>query len=70
MPGRAAAYGFVGTGAITRAMVTGLSAVDPAPEIVVSPRGAEASASLAGRFGNVRVAADNQAVVDLVRTTS
>lgn len=59
-----AAYGFVGTGAITRAMVEGLSSVDPAPEIVVSPRGAQVSAALAARFGNVRVAADNQAVVD------
>jgi len=61
---RAAAYGFVGTGAITRAMVEGLSVVDAAPQIVVSPRGADVSASLAARFGNVRVAADNQAVVD------
>jgi pyrroline-5-carboxylate reductase len=64
VPGRAAAYGFVGTGAITRAMVEGLSAVQPAPEIVVSPRSADVSAALAARFGNVRVAADNQAVVD------
>jgi pyrroline-5-carboxylate reductase len=61
---RTAAYGFLGTGAITRAMVEGLSAVDPAPEIVVSPRGASVSAALAARFGNVRVAGDNQAVVD------
>lgn len=64
MPVRPAAYGFVGTGAITRAMVEGLSATDPAPEIVVSPRSADVSAALAARFGNVRVAADNQAVVD------
>ena len=64
MPERAAAYGFVGTGAITRAMVEGLSAAEPAPAIVVSPRGAEVSAELAARFANVRVAADNQAVVD------
>ena len=64
MSGRSAAYGFVGTGAITRAMVEGLSAVDPAPETVVSPRSAAVSAGLAARFANVRVAADNQAVVD------
>jgi pyrroline-5-carboxylate reductase len=61
---RAAAYGFLGTGAITRAMVEGLSGVDPAPQIVVSPRSAAVGAALADRFGNVRVAADNQAVVD------
>ena len=61
---RTAAYGFVGTGAITRAMVEGLSAGSPAPAVVVSPRGAHVSASLAARFPNVRVAADNQAVVD------
>ena len=61
-----AAYGFLGTGAITRAMVEGLSAVDPAPEIVLSPRNANVAAALAERFGNVRVAADNQAVVDAV----
>ena len=59
-----AAYGFVGAGAITRAMVEGLSSVDDPPAIVVSPRGAAVSAALAARFGNVRVAADNQAVVD------
>ena len=64
MPGRTAAYGFVGTGSITRAMVEGLSAADPAPPIVVSPRGAEVGSSLAARFANVWVAADNQSVVD------
>ena len=63
MPVRAA-YGFLGAGAITRAMVEGLSAVDPAPGIVLSPRNAEVAAALAAGFGNVRVAADNQAVVD------
>ena len=59
-----AAYGFIGTGAITRAMVEGLSAVDPASEIVLSPRSADVGAALAARFRNVRVAADNQSVVD------
>lgn len=61
---RPAAYGFLGTGAITRAMVEGLSAADPAPMILVSPRSASVSAALAARFGNVRVAADNQALLD------
>ena len=64
MPARAAAYGFIGTGAITRAMVGGLSGIDPAPAIVLSPRSTAVSAALAARFGNVRVAEDNQAVVD------
>lgn len=67
MPDRVAAYGFVGTGAITRAMVEGLSSADPAPGIMLSPRSAAVSASLAARFGNVRVAADNQGVVDAAR---
>lgn len=60
----AAAYGFIGTGSITRAMVEGLSTVDDPPEIVLSPRNAAVSAALAERFANVRVATDNQAVVD------
>ena len=64
MAERTTAYGFLGTGAITRAMVEGLSAGDPAPEIVVSPRSVSVSGSLAGRFDNVRVGADNQDVVD------
>lgn len=64
MSERSARYGFVGTGSITRAMVEGLSNVGAAPEIVVSPRSAAVSAALAARHGNVRVAPDNQAVVD------
>lgn len=64
MPERSARYGFIGTGAITRAMVEGLSTAEPAPEIVVSPRSVDVSASLAARFGNVRVGTDNQGVVD------
>ena len=35
-----------------------------APRILLSPRGAERSAKLAGRYPSVEVAADNQAVVD------
>ncbi|MFS8054849.1 pyrroline-5-carboxylate reductase [Rhizobium sp. BR 317] len=59
------AIGFVGTGAITEAMVQGLLA-EPAyvSEIHVSPRNAEIAARLADKFQNVTVAADNQAVVD------
>lgn len=57
--------GFVGTGHITVAMVEGLCA-EPAPgeEIVVSPRNAANAAELARRFPHVRVAEDNQGVVD------
>lgn len=52
--------GFIGTGAMTAAMVEGLGGED----ILLSPRGAEVAAGLARRFPGVRIAADNQAVVD------
>lgn len=68
MPGWSARYGFLGTGSITRAMVEGLSTLDPAPEIVLSPRGAAVGAALAARFSTVRVAPDNQAVADAAPT--
>lgn len=57
--------GFVGTGAITEAMVTGIvgSALAVA-EIIVSPRNAEIAARLASRFPSVRIATNNQEVVD------
>ncbi|PDT02501.1 pyrroline-5-carboxylate reductase [Rhizobium chutanense] len=57
--------GFVGTGAITEAMVRGLLA-EPAyaSEIHVSPRSAHIAATLADEFAAVRVAGDNQDVVD------
>ena len=58
-------YGVLGVGSIARAIVTGLcEGVPDAPSIVLSPRGAATSAELAGRYGTVTVAADNQAVVD------
>lgn len=58
--------GFVGTGAITEAMVRGLLATTPyAAEVHLSPRSAEIAARLAADFPSVRVAKDNQAVVDL-----
>ena len=57
--------GFVGTGVITEAIVTGLSTLpDERPEIVVSPRNAQRAAQLAARFPNVAVAASNQDVID------
>lgn len=57
--------GFIGTGAITTAVVTGLSSEGgPRPEIRLSPRNAGAAAGLASRFGNVSVCASNQEVVD------
>lgn len=58
-------YGVLGVGSIATAIVTGLAdgVTDP-PAVVLSPRNAERAAGLAARFATVRVAADNQAVVD------
>jgi pyrroline-5-carboxylate reductase len=56
--------GFLGTGAITEAVITGLGAAPGALDIVVSPRNAERSRALSARFANVRVAPDNQALLD------
>ncbi len=57
--------GFVGTGAISEAMVRGLLATPAyAHEIHLSPRSAEISARLAAEFPAVHVAGDNQQVVD------
>lgn len=58
--------GFVGTGAITAAMVTGLGA--ESYEICVSPRNATIARDLAARFGNVTVASSNQDVLDRTDT--
>lgn len=52
--------GFIGTGTMAAAMVEGLGGAD----ILLSPRGAEVAAGLARRFPGVRVAPDNQAVID------
>jgi pyrroline-5-carboxylate reductase len=59
------ALGFVGTGTINAAMVTGLC-TDPAQpySIRVSPRNAAVAARLAARFDRVRVGASNQEVID------
>ena len=57
--------GFVGTGAITSAIVTGLCThADVRCRISVSPRNAGCAAGLATTFPQVRIAADNQAVLD------
>ncbi len=57
--------GFIGTGAITAAMITGLSE-DWADHdtIRVSPRNATVAADLSNRFRHVEIAASNQAVLD------
>ncbi len=55
--------GIVGVGHLAGYLVEGLRRASPELEIVLSPRNARRSASLAVRFG-ARVAADNQAVAD------
>ncbi len=57
--------GFVGTGAITSAIVAGLNASGAGRDtILVSPRNADTAAALATKYPNVTVAASNQAVLD------
>ncbi|ULJ75758.1 pyrroline-5-carboxylate reductase [Rhizobium gallicum] len=57
--------GFIGTGAITDAMVRGLLAEPAAvPHVMVSQRSADVSARLAADFPQVLVSGDNQAIVD------
>jgi pyrroline-5-carboxylate reductase len=57
--------GFIGTGALTSAIVTGLRSLpDIGVPVVLSPRNADIAADLASRFSGVRVGADNQAVLD------
>jgi pyrroline-5-carboxylate reductase len=57
--------GFVGTGAITSAMVTGLSSdVAEPPAIRLSPRNPGIAADLANRFPRVSIASSNQDVLD------
>lgn len=60
--------GFLGTGAITSAMVTGLSAASSEYAMVLSPRNGVIAADLARRFPNVAMASSNQAVVDACET--
>jgi pyrroline-5-carboxylate reductase len=57
--------GFIGTGAITAAMITGLSAGWADDDtILVSPRNATVATDLSNRFRHVEIAASNQAVLD------
>ncbi len=57
--------GFIGTGAITEAIVVGLMQAEfPLSEIIVSARGAATAARLAGSFEKVRVCNNNQEIVD------
>ncbi len=57
--------GFIGTGNIASAMVTGLYASQAPPgKVLVSPRGVETALALAAAFPALDVAPDNQAVVD------
>jgi pyrroline-5-carboxylate reductase len=57
--------GFIGTGALTSAIVTGLKSVADNPvSILLSPRNEAIALSLASRYPDVRVATDNQAVLD------
>ena len=61
--------GFIGTGNIASAVVTGLCAAQAPPgKVLVSPRGAEKAFALAAAFPAVEVAPDNQAVVDASAT--
>lgn len=57
--------GFIGTGTITQAVVTGLcEAATPGLSILLSPRTRERSRELSERYAAVKVAADNQQVAD------
>lgn len=59
------ALGFIGTGTITAAMVRGLKASPLAGRpLVLSPRNADLAAALCASLPGVRVAVDNQAVID------
>jgi pyrroline-5-carboxylate reductase len=60
--------GFLGTGAITSAMVTGLSATKGEYAMLLSPRNAVVAADLARRFPSVAMASSNQVVVDACET--
>jgi pyrroline-5-carboxylate reductase len=63
--GHAMKLGFIGTGALTSAIVIGLKSVaDNSVSVLLSPRNEDISADLASRYPDVRVARDNQAVLD------
>src|SRR5262245_45621991 len=57
--------GFIGTGAITSAIVSGIKSVpDNSVSVFLSPRNTETAVALASRYPDVKIAADNQAVLD------
>jgi pyrroline-5-carboxylate reductase len=57
--------GFIGTGTMTAAIVTGLNKAGAGSRaIVLSPRNREVAAELASRYPHVTVAASNQEVLD------
>jgi pyrroline-5-carboxylate reductase len=57
--------GFIGTGTITTAVVTGLCRTDQPPTtILVSPRNADRAAALQNKFDRVAIARDNQDLVN------
>lgn len=57
--------GFIGTGDITKAIVTGLMQSQyPVDAVILSPRNAQVSARLAAEHARVSVAESNQQVVD------
>ena len=61
--------GFIGTGKITTILVNGFLANDKEMEIVVSPRNAEHARRLVEKYpANVRIASNNQEVIDLSET--
>ena len=58
-------YGFIGTGGITTAIVTGLCTADNPPETIwVSPRNRENASRLAAEYADVNVGDSNQDVLD------
>ncbi|MDR5777513.1 MULTISPECIES: pyrroline-5-carboxylate reductase [unclassified Caballeronia] len=58
-------FGFIGTGTITRAVVTGMIRFDvPFENIALSPRNAEITGKLAGLDARVTVCKSNQDVLD------
>jgi pyrroline-5-carboxylate reductase len=59
--------GFIGTGVITSAIVTGLCTLPkPMASILVSPRNRKKAEKLASMFSNVKVASSNQDILDNV----
>ena len=61
--------GFLGAGAITASIVTGLNTGVPnAPAMILSPRNAEVAAALVAQFPNVSIASSNQALLDAAET--